>query len=173
MLVSLRPELYKIAWAWCHNTQLADDLVQETLEKALKYRSQLKDISKLKPWATRILANSHTDTLRKQNEFVEADEVNLNQITHPDTSDLILRDESIQLVRTAMTKLNDKHRKIVSLVDIAEYSYLEVSESLDIPIGTVMSRLSRARKQLKETLYELENPKSKSSLSVGHLKRVK
>lgn len=172
-LVNLRPELYKIAWSWCHNTQKADDLVQETLEKALNHLSQLKDIEKIKPWLTRILANAHTDSLRKKKVQVPADEETLKHETNPDPGDLFLRDESIQLVRKAMSQLGDKHRKIISLVDIAEYSYLDVSESLDIPIGTVMSRLSRARKHLKEKLQALENPETNKNFTVGHLKRVK
>lgn len=181
-LVELRPEIYKIAWSWCHDTQLADDLVQQSLEKALKKRKQLKDINKLKPWLARILVHLHTDHLRKQKEYISFDENALDEDQNQilvDPSEIASRDESVQLVRLAISRLNEKHRKIISLVDIAEFSYSEVSESLDLPMGTVMSRLSRARENLKGLLYDIENPKKdlsktgSSDHSVSYLKRVK
>ena len=59
-----------------------------------------------------------------------------------------------QQVRNAIAKLNDEHRKVVTLIDLEEFSYAEVAEILDIPVGTVMSRLNRARMKLKESLQD-------------------
>lgn len=149
-LEAFRPELYKIAWSWCHNTALADDLVQEACVKALKNHSQLNDSSKLKPWLTRILVNLHTDHLRAKRDQIPLEDQHLHDTESPVT--LADRDDNIQRVRSAIAKLKDEHRKVVTLVDLAEFSYAEVAEILDVPVGTVMSRLNRARIRLKSLL---------------------
>ena len=164
-----RPALYKIAWSWCHDVTLAEDLVQDTYAKALKNRSQLKDIEKLKPWLARILVNLHADYYRTKREYVELENKHLE--SNIDPIHLASRDESIQLVRYAISQLNDKQRKIISLIDIAEFSYAEVSDILGIPMGTVMSRINRARQSLKEQLEAIES--HKISDRTPHLRRVK
>ena len=167
-----RPELYKIAWSWCHDVALAEDLVQDTYAKALKNRSQLKDLTKLKPWLARILVNLHADYYRAKREFVELESQHL--VSDTDPISLASREESIQLVRYAISQLNDKQRKIISLIDIAEFSYAEVAEILDIPMGTVMSRINRARQALKEHLEDIESQqKQKLSQTTPRLRRVK
>lgn len=167
-----RPALYKIAWSWCHDVNLAEDLVQETYAKALKNRSQLKDLTKLKPWLARILVNLYTDHYRANREYVELE--NQHLLTENDPVAVVTHEESIQLIRYAISQLNDKQRKIISLIDIAEFSYAEVAEILDIPMGTVMSRINRARNTLKNIIDEIEHPKQDSySSSSRHLRRVK
>jgi RNA polymerase sigma-70 factor (ECF subfamily) len=166
-----RADLYRVAWSWCHDTVLAEDLVQETYAKALKNRSQLKEISKLKPWLMRILANLHVDYLRSK-QLTEPYE-DVHQITENNPDSIASRDESVQIVRDAIAQLNDTHRKIITLVDITEFTYAEVAEILEIPVGTVMSRLSRARDHLKKILNDIDNPKEKLSSSPNILRRVK
>ena len=169
-----RSDLYKIAWSWCHDAALADDLVQETFAKALKNRTQLKEMVKLKPWLTRVLANLHNDHLRSKlqlkQQFSFKDEL---AITDQDPSNMASRDQSVQHVRNAIAQLNDKHRKIVTLVDIAEYTYADVAEILEIPVGTVMSRLNRARDQLKTLLSDMDKPHEEISSPSNFLKIVK
>ena len=82
-LETYRPSLYKIAWSWCHQAELADDLVQETYIKALKSRSQLKDIQKLKPWLTRILVNVHIDHLRKRRDQIPLEDKHVLDLNDP------------------------------------------------------------------------------------------
>ncbi|WP_299876107.1 RNA polymerase sigma factor [uncultured Cocleimonas sp.] len=172
-----RPALYKIAWSWCHDVTLAEDLVQDTYARALKNRSQLKDLTKLKPWLARILVNLHADYFRAKKEYVELENKHLMSDLDPIT--LASREESIQLVRYAISQLNDKQRKIISLIDIAEFSYAEVAEILDIPMGTVMSRINRARQALKEQLENIERQQlekqieKKLSQTTPRLRRVK
>ncbi len=151
-LETYRPSLYKIAWSWCHQAELADDLVQETYIKALKSRSQLKDIQKLKPWLTRILVNVHIDHLRKRRDQIPLEDKHVLDLNDPPIA--MGREDNIQQVRNAIAKLNDEHRKVVTLIDLEEFSYLEVAEILDIPVGTVMSRLNRARMKLKESFQD-------------------
>ena len=166
-----RTDLYRVAWSWCHDSVLAEDLVQETYVKALRHRSQLKEIAKLKPWLMRILANLHVDYLRsKQLTEPYKDE---HQITENNPDTIASRDESVQIVRDAIANLNDKHRKIITLVDITEFTYAEVAEILEIPVGTVMSRLSRARDNLKNILNEIDNPREKVTSPSSILRRVK
>lgn len=147
-----RPSLYKIAWSWCHETELADDLVQETYSKALKNRSQLQDLSKLKPWLTRILVNTHIDYLRTKRNQIPLEDHHV--LDFEDPTRVMDRKDNIQQVRNAIAELSDKHRKVVTLIDLEEFSYSEVAEILSIPIGTVMSRLNRARMKLKESLQD-------------------
>ena len=167
-----RPALYKIAWSWCHDVTLAEDLVQDTYAKALKSRSQLNDLTKLKPWLARILVNLHADYYRAKREYVDLESQHL--VADSDPVNLASREESIELVRYAISQLNDKQRKIISLIDIAEFSYAEVAEILDIPMGTVMSRINRARQALKELLEEIEGQSiQKTSQASPRLIRVK
>lgn len=164
-----RLTLYKIAWSWCHDATLAEDLVQDTYTKALNNRSQLKDLTKLKPWLARILVNLHTDYCRAKKDYVELESKHL--IAENDPANLVSREESIQLVRYAISQLNEKQRKIISLIDIAEFSYAEVAEILDIPMGTVMSRINRARKTLKEILENTEQAQKESQVKPSTLLR--
>ncbi len=167
-----RPALYKIAWSWCHDVTLAEDLVQDTYAKALKNRSQLNDLTKLKPWLTRILVNLHADYYRSKREYIEFESHHL--VADNDPISLASHEETIQLVRYAISQLNDKQRKIISLIDIAEFSYAEVAGILDIPMGTVMSRINRARQALKACLDEIEQRNKESQTSVStRLRRVK
>ena len=147
-----REGLYKLAWSWCHQADLADDLVQETYIKALKSRSQLQDLDKLKPWLTRILVNTHIDYLRTKRNQIPLEDHHV--MDHGDPTIVMDRKDNIQQVRNAIANLNDNHRKVVTLIDLEEFSYSEVAEILSIPVGTVMSRLNRARMKLKESLLD-------------------
>src|SRR5690606_13698088 len=70
-----RGRLYRIAYSWCHNPALADDLVQETLVKALKYSDQLRDPNAIKSWLYKILTNCWRDHFRRSRETVDTDDV--------------------------------------------------------------------------------------------------
>lgn len=149
-LESLQPMLYKLAWSWCHDQELANDLVQDTCQVALKKYQQLQDLSKAKPWLVRILANLHIDHCRRQKEVIPFNDEYPSKENDP--VELLGRCDQIECVRRAIALLKQDHRKIITLIDLAECSYAEVAEILDIPMGTVMSRLSRARAQLRGLL---------------------
>jgi RNA polymerase sigma-70 factor (ECF subfamily) len=143
-LAEYRGNLYRIAYSWCHNPALADDLVQDTLAKALKNRNQLRDPKTVKAWLYRILSNCWHDHFRRSKDTV----------TTPDSSHD--RQQIIDRVRNAIACLPMGQRQVITLVDLEGCSYIEVAQIIDVPIGTVMSRLSRARKALKERLLEAE-----------------
>jgi RNA polymerase sigma-70 factor (ECF subfamily) len=149
-----RDLLYRIAYSWCHDPSLADDLVQEALLKALRNARQLKNTDAIKGWLSKILANCWYDYLRRKKETVDLDslpyEENVNEIDSNERQDIVDR------VRAMIALLPIGQRQVITLVDLAGFSYAEISGILDIPIGTVMSRICRARKALKITLAEYD-----------------
>ena len=155
-LEQIRPKLYRVAFSWSHNAALADDLVQETLVKALKNSSQLRDPALLNRWLFSILANCWRDHFRQHREMEDIDELEdyrcINQTTPEDEH---AQSQIASRVRDAVAKLPMGQRQVLTLVDLEEFPYIEVAAILAIPIGTVMSRLSRARQALKSLLNEL------------------
>lgn len=151
-ICDLRPQLFRTAFAWCHDAALADDLVQEAIIKSLTRLKTLKDERALRAWVFRIMTNCYRDWGRLQKDVVDVEELELPCEDCPETQ--TERDRIIHEVRFAMSQLSDDHRQVVTLVDLEGFAYAEVSEILDVPIGTVMSRLSRARAQLRKFLLE-------------------
>jgi RNA polymerase sigma-70 factor (ECF subfamily) len=153
-LADYRENLYRIAYSWCHNAALADDLVQDALTKALKNSGQLRDPRTMKAWLYRILSNCWRDHFRRSRDTVDVDDVVLIEKDTPDLQHD--RQQVIHRVRNAIALLPMGQRQVITLVDLEGCTYIEVAQILDVPIGTVMSRLSRARKALKERLLEAE-----------------
>ncbi|MFN4262520.1 MAG: RNA polymerase sigma factor [Thioalkalivibrionaceae bacterium] len=148
----LRPQLYRTAFAWTHDSALADDLAQEAMMKAIQQIRNLKDEGALKAWVFRIMTNCWRDWGRRQRDVVDVDDVDLWCDDCPEREHE--RDRVVSQVRGAMAQLSDDHRQVIALVDLEGFAYAEVAEVLEVPIGTVMSRLSRARSQLKRRLLE-------------------
>jgi len=148
-----RPRLYRMARAWCRNAVLADDLVQECLSKALQNSAQLRDLATMDSWLFSILANCLRDHLRQHRATEDIDEVAEQHLVSERTpEDEYARNEIVTRVRAAIKCLPLGQRQVLVLVDVEECSYAEVAQILDIPVGTVMSRLSRARQALKAKL---------------------
>jgi len=158
-LAEYRENLYRIAYSWCHNPALADDLVQETLAKALKNGNQLRDLTTVKAWLYRILSNCWRDHFRRSRDTVDIDDVVLVDKDTPDRRND--RQQIIHRVRDAIARLPNGQRQVITLVDLEGCTYIEVAQILDVPIGTVMSRLSRARQALKQLLLEAELPRER------------
>ena len=130
---------------------LADDLVQDSIERALRQSGQLRDMQLLPRWLRRILHNLYIDEVRRrhgkgqQQDIMEfADRMELSV---PGDDSVAGRD----FVR-AMNGLNFEHRQILLLIGLENMSYREVAEELNVPIGTVMSRLARARERLRNLM---------------------
>ncbi len=145
-----RKRLFRIAFSWCHDEMLADDLVQDTLAKALLRLNQLKKPEVLESWVISILNNVWRDHLRRQKEFIDIDEY--VHMTNENPESIQERDRTIQRVRDAIGLLPMGQRQVISLIDLEGLSYNEVSHVLGIPTGTVMSRLNRARKAMMDEL---------------------
>ncbi len=168
-LCEQRNQFYRLAYSWCGDSMLADDLVQDALQKALTSFDSLKDDGKVKAWYCRILLNGYRDWLRRRKETLDIDELELADASNPQQA--LTSEDTSRHVRRCIKMLGHKHREVITLVDLMEFSYEEVSLALEIPIGTVMSRLCRGRAQLKELQ---ENRSSADSLtSISTLRRVK
>jgi RNA polymerase sigma-70 factor (ECF subfamily) len=162
-----RNKLYQIAYSWCHETALADDLVQDTMYKALKNAANLRDVATMDTWLYRILINCWHDYLRVQGRNVELFDVSDERQPGHDESYQQL--QIVERVRASVARLPMSLREVVTLADFSGFSYAEIAKILDVPIGTVMSRLFRARKSLKEQLLDLGNTGEKQV----KLRRVK
>lgn len=149
----LRPRLFRLACAWCGDRHLAEDLTQEALARALRASSTLRDPRALEGWLMAILNNVWRDHLRRNRGGEDIDdwaEVLASDGPGPDAS---LEDQQLVIeVRAVVAALPVGQRQVLTLVDLEERTYAEVAEILAIPVGTVMSRLSRARAALKEKL---------------------
>lgn len=162
-----RNKLYRIAYSWSHDPALADDLVQETMYKALKNAANLRDVQTIDTWLYRILFNCWQDYLRVKGrnvEFVEThDDAQLDQTDNYQQSQIVER------VRASVELLPLPLREVVTLADFAGFSYAQIAEITGVPIGTVMSRLFRARQTLKQQLLEFGS----GELAEFKLRRVK
>ena len=169
LVTNNRERLYRMAYAWTSNPHLADDLVQQTLLKALSNQKQLRDFAAAEGWLFRILANCLTDYRRAKREFLSGDDLEIIDKITPEHR--FKEEQLVQKVRSAVQNLPINHRQVITLVDLEEFSYASVAQILDIPVGTVMSRLCRGRRALRKHLLEL---KPRESLRPAtNIKRVK
>ncbi len=164
-----RDRFYRLAYAWTSDAMLADDLVQEALHKAMLSLGSLREHDKLIPWTCRILRNCHHDWLRRHRDHGDIEDFEIAGNANPELD--FLQQDTNRLVRNAIARLQQKHRDVITLVDLMEFSYQDVSMALDIPIGTVMSRLCRARAQLRDKLKA--HIETSSVRQQNHLRRVK
>ncbi|MFN4147975.1 MAG: RNA polymerase sigma factor [Rhodocyclaceae bacterium] len=170
-LEASRCRLWRLAHSWCHNRSLAEDLVQEALTKALARHDQLREPEAMHSWLCSILANCWHDHLRQRKETLDIDSIeeqDLPSACCPEED--CLKNENVRRVRLAIGSLPPGQREVITLVDLEEFSYAEVAAILQIPIGTVMSRLSRARASLRESLREAPRNRSHSTAVVHHLR---
>jgi RNA polymerase sigma-70 factor (ECF subfamily) len=154
-----RETLYRLAYAWCHDAPLADDLAQEALVRALAREAQLRDPERLKSWLCAILANCFADhhRRRREHEGIEAlENAEADGRSRPEESAAAA--ELARRVRAEVARLPLGQRQVLTLVDLEGFSYAEVGEILEVPIGTVMSRLCRARQALREPLMGFASP---------------
>lgn len=167
-LEASRGRLYRMAFAWCCDQSLADDLTQECLTRALQKQHQLRDRERLNQWLYSILNNCWREHLRRRRPDLELDEENYvcENCAESESS----RDEIVEKVRAAIARLPVGQRKVITLVDLEGFAYGEVAAILEIPIGTVMSRLSRARRALQDKLQSVHEGQMPGS---GTLRRVK
>ena len=161
----LIPRLYAIATSWGCPRSTCDDLVQETVTTALDKLAQLRDPNAFDVWVIRILVNTHRLYLRQHRWLTTLDEDSLT-LEALGPSQHLESARTVDRVRAAISMLSDEHRKVVVLVDMEEMSYREVAEVLDIKIGTVMSRLGRARKKLRAILAIQERQATSTATTI-------
>src|SRR3546814_680390 len=150
-VVAQLPVLRRYARALTGNATWADDLVQDTAERALNKRLLWRSGTNLKAWLLAILRNLYIDQLRKQREILSDDDAAyLNYEVPQDSVDgLFLRD-----VQRALYSLPADQREVLLLVGLEELTYQEAAQVLAVPRGTVMSRLSRARARMHSLMSD-------------------
>jgi RNA polymerase sigma factor (sigma-70 family) len=156
--------LYNFAFRLTFDEDDAHDLVQETYLKAYRFIDSYEKGTNAKAWLFRILKNSFINDYRKQSKqpgMVDYQEVeayyNSDDVDEPITADLrvdAFKDMLGDEVANALNALDVDFRTIIILCDLEGFTYEEMAKILDIPIGTVRSRLHRARQLLKEKLKE-------------------
>jgi len=145
------PDLWRYAFALTRDHARADDLVQDCAERALRKRLLWRPSGPLKPWLMRIMLNIFRNDLRapaRRKALVPVDEM-ADRLAAPDRLD-----DRLQLNATmrALDALSKDQREALLLVVLGGLSYTDAAETLDIPMGTLMSRLGRARKRLRQLL---------------------
>ena len=148
-IVALLPRLRGLARTLARSPDAADDLVQATCEKALRHADSWTPGTKLDAWLFRIMRNHWIDTVRRNRPEVAVDAEEIAGEL-PSVSGQRVVDGRLMLaeVRRIADALPDEQRTVLMLVCVEELSYRETAEMLDVPIGTVMSRLARARAAL-------------------------
>ncbi len=167
-VLPLREELRRAALRLTHSLESAEDLVQETLVHAYRGFSLFRRGTNLKAWLMRIMLNLFISQYRHQKRTVPTISLEglLEELELTEEGSNFLLDESVSPeeivmsrvmddeVARALEKLPEPFREVVILCDIEGLSYAEAAEALGIPIGTVRSRLARAREMLRQLLWE-------------------
>jgi len=157
LAMPLFEQLYNFAHWLTQDREEAEDLVQETYAKALKGFSSFRLGTNFRAWMYRILRNtfltSRTGLKATMTIPLDPDEDGPELAVEHETPETLLFERSNRdLLQRAIDELPVYFREILLLCEVEEMSYQEISETLSIPIGTVMSRLSRARKTLRDRL---------------------
>ena len=152
-LTQLLPRLRRFAFALSRNGADADDLAQAAIERALRSRDQWQPGTRLDSWLYRIMRNLWIDTVRGRGrrERHEAPEDAAKDVGE-DPREAMHASMELQRAMSAMERLPDEQREVVALILIEGFGYREVSDMLDLPIGSVSSRLVRGRIALLEML---------------------
>jgi len=142
-----------VIYRMCGDAQIAEDAAQETFIQAWLHLSSYRPQTSLRNWLYRIAFNAATDMLRKEQRILPnaLEDLQLSDPL-PGPEAVFSQEERTTLVKKAILSLPDACRAVLVLREYEEMSYHEIAEALDIPLGTVMSRLNYARKLLKERL---------------------
>ncbi len=151
-----------VVYRMCGEVQLAEDAAQEAFLRAWINLPSFEPRANLRNWLYRIAVNAALDVLRRKSEtFVEDEETLMVSDQMPGPEETLIRKEQVELLQRALRNLPEASRSVLVLREYGELSYQEIASVLDIPIGTVMSRLNYARNRLREVLQshaqEMEN----------------
>jgi RNA polymerase sigma-70 factor, ECF subfamily len=153
LAVPLMDGLYNFACWMCGDPDEARDLVQETLLKSLRAFGSFRQGTNFRAWMFRILRNTFLTSrtgLERRNTQQEDEENFAEAAVSTETPEIaLIRRADTELVQAAIAQLAPPWQEVVLLAEVEEMKYKEIAEALDVPIGTVMSRLARARQQIK------------------------
>jgi RNA polymerase sigma-70 factor (ECF subfamily) len=172
------PQLYSAAMRMTRNNADAEDLVQETYLRAYRSFHTFEDGTNLRAWLFRILTNTFINSYRSKQRRVQETDLNdvedlylYRRISGVDVASRSAEDTLFELftdteVKDALEALPEAFRLPVLLADVEEFSYKEIADILDIPIGTVMSRLHRGRKAMQKALVDFATERGLLSRTV-------
>ncbi len=159
LIVPEMPFLARIARTMSRSAAEADDLAQETLVKAFRAMDSF-DGSYPRAWLARIARNTAINRDQRNREFLLAEEGTVEPEPGPDDvsdpQDIVLSQEIDPLLQRALDELPPAFRVLIQMVDVEDMTYQEAADALEIPIGTVMSRLHRGRNRLRKALADSE-----------------
>ncbi len=164
--------LYNMALKYCGNDFDAEDIVQETYWMAFNKFHQLRDKTKCKPWLLTILRNNFLKSYHKKKtrqKLQKTDYINFLEasllVNNPEN--ILVKASNRQTILKAMDQLPEKYKEVLLLYYMDEMLYKDIANILDIPIGTVMSRLTRARGSLKVILLKQMNSTRDNILNIN------
>ena len=162
--LALSDQVYRVARHLVRDREEADDLMQETYARAFRSWRSFTPGTNLRAWLLRILTNLNIDRGRKQQRspdfqpLEEGDYFLYNKLEEtsdgPTDEERVVERLSQDDVVTALSAVPHDFRDVVVLVDIGDFTYADAAQILDIPVGTVMSRLHRGRRILKQAMAE-------------------
>lgn len=156
-MIVLLPRLRRFAMALCGAQDVADDLVQETCERAITRAEQFAEGTRLDRWMFSILSSRWKNHLRSQNvRAADSDDETLGTIVDERETHRAEQRQVLSAVERALTDLPADQRETLMLISVEGLSYREAAETMDVAIGTVMSRISRARLSLATRLGQAE-----------------
>jgi RNA polymerase sigma-70 factor (ECF subfamily) len=145
--------VFNVVYHMSGDALVAEDAAQETFIRAWQNLASYRPQTSLRNWLYRIAFNAGMDMLRKEKRILPNDIEDLNlRDERPDPESLASQKERTVIVQRAVMSLPDASRAVLVLREYEGMSYHEIADALDIPVGTVMSRLNYARKLLKDTL---------------------
>jgi RNA polymerase sigma-70 factor (ECF subfamily) len=156
--------LYNTAYRMARNAEDAEDLVQETYLKAYRYYDKFEEGTNFKAWLFKILKNSFINSYRRkqqvppQSDFADIEDAFESRIGDqvrppaPSPEEEVLAEVLDEDVQRALERLPADYRMALVLSDLEDFSYKEIADILEVPVGTVMSRLYRGRKALEAAM---------------------
>ena len=173
-IVALLPRLRRFAYGLTGDLDRADDLVQEACVRALAKAGQWQEGTRLDSWMYRIAQNTWYDQLRARK--VRGEMIDIEAQTHlvgSDGRDVMEHRQRLSAVGAKFSELSTEQQVLVALVCIDGLSYKEAAEALELPIGTVMSRLARARLTLAQAIETENTPIIETKAGKSHERNLR
>ena len=152
-----RNKMYRFALSYLKNDEEAQDVVQEVLMKLWETRRELNQIENIEAWCMTLTRNKSLDALKragkKRNETLEVKH-EANHLTNRDPLSIVEEKQSVSMVKKLADELPEKQKSAFILREIQGYSYLEISEIMEVPMNQVKVNIHRARKSIKEELQK-------------------
>ena len=183
--IPLMPELYGAAMKFTRNPTDAEDLIQETFLKAFKAWHQYENGTNLKAWLSKIMYNTYVNSYHKKNRDQAKDSIDnleewqiggatsLTASASKSAEAVAIANMPAEVVKLALEDLREEFREVVLQAIVLDLSYADIAKNMGTPVGTVMSRLHRGKKELREKLASYAAEQGIGLENVQHTKSEK